>query len=94
MRQPIAFGDRSTFETLCPACAAARFPLAFPVATAPDAELEKLGEIYAHDLDDDPCLCSVCGEDLTPESDDDDCPDCTPRSRCDDCERSFGPMRY
>lgn len=30
-----------------------------------------------------------------PEDDpDDDCLYCTPRRRCDDCERSFGPRRY
>jgi hypothetical protein len=50
MPSPIAFGDRSTFETLCPTCAAERYPLAFPHHTAPDAELERLGEIYAHDM--------------------------------------------
>lgn len=94
MPSPIAYGDRSTFDTLCPVCAAVRFPLAFPIATAPDAELEKLGEIYAHDLDpDDPCPCAMCGDDLAPESDDDECHECTSRSRCGDCERSYGPRR-
>lgn len=100
MPSPIAYGDRSTCETLCPTCAAQRYPLAFPIATAPDAELERLGEIYGHDLDpDDSCPCAVCGENLAefwdgdPEDWNDDCPVCTAAERCDDCERSYGPRR-
>jgi hypothetical protein len=86
----IAYGDRATFETLCPTCAAARYPLAFPVQLASDAELERLGEIHAHDLDDDSCPCDVCGDELAPEWVT-DCPECTETERCDDCERSYGP---
>jgi hypothetical protein len=96
----IAYEDRSTRDTLCPTCAAGRYPLAFPVRSAPDAELERLGEIHAHDLDpDDSCPCAVCGEDLSIEWDGDpldwtdDCPDCTESERCDNCERSYGPIR-
>lgn len=93
MLRPIAYAARSTYETLCPSCATSRFPAAFPVETASDAALEIIGEIYAHDLDRDDALpCDGCGDELAPESDD-DCDDCTPRRRCDDCERSYGPRR-
>lgn len=92
MLRPIAYAVRSTYETLCPSCAVIRFPEAFPVETASDENLELLGEIYAHDLDDDTFQCDGCDDELAPDSDD-KCPDCTPRSRCDDCERSYGPRR-
>jgi hypothetical protein len=59
--RPIAYVDRATGATLCRDCTTVRHPHLSHLHD-PTERAERIGEIYAHDLDpDDACPCDHCG---------------------------------